>query len=40
MNSNINYTGRISYNILRQIIFDYIKDNQGIELSSTSIGYL
>ena len=40
MNSNINYTGRISYIILRQIIFDYIKDNQGIELSSTSIEYL
>lgn len=38
MNEDLN--GRISYRELRQIIFDYFKKNQGIELGSTSIDYL
>ena len=38
MNEDLN--GRISYQELRQIIFDYFKKNQGIELGSISIDYL
>lgn len=37
---NEDFNGRISYEELRQIIFDYFKKNQGIELGSTSIDYL
>lgn len=33
-------TGKISYEILREIIFDYFKDNQGLKLGSASIDYL
>lgn len=37
---NEDFNGRISYEELRQIIFDYFKNYQGIELGSTSIDYL
>lgn len=37
---NEDFNGRITYEDLRQIIFDYFKKNQGIELGSTSIDYL
>ena len=38
--TNTNLKGKINYSNLRQIIFDYFKQTQGIELSSISIGYL
>lgn len=37
---NEDFIGKFSYQDLRQIIFDYFKKNQGIELSSISIDYL
>ncbi len=37
---NTNLKGRINYSNLRQIIFDYFKETQGVQLSSISIGYL
>lgn len=38
--TNTNLKGKINYSNLRQNIFDYFKQTQGIELSSISIGYL
>lgn len=38
--TNTNLNGRINYSSLRQIIFDYFKQTQGLELGSVSIGYL
>ncbi len=37
---NEDFNGKISYEELRQIIFNYYKENKGIELSSISIDYL
>ena len=38
--TNANLKGKISYSNLRQIIFDYFKQTQGLELGSASIDYL
>ena len=37
---DITYDGKMSYTALRQMIFDYYKENKGIQLSSISIDYL
>lgn len=37
---NLNYSGTITYDNLRQIIFDYYRETKGIQLSSISIDYL
>ncbi len=38
--TNTNLNGKINYSSLRQIIFDYFKQTQGLELGSGSIDYL
>ena len=38
--TNTNLKGKINYSSLRQVIFDYFKQTQGLELGSVSIGYL
>ncbi|MEG2232959.1 MAG: hypothetical protein RRY16_03255 [Bacilli bacterium] len=37
---DITYDGRMDYTTLRKMIFDYYKENKGIQLSSISIDYL
>ena len=40
VNLDITYNGEMDYNALRQMVFDYYKENKGIQLGSISIDYL